>query len=156
MILATALASHQMPIDLIESAGLARRMVSRGGDQEYQFHWRDRERLLPVLDEGVLRLVAWGCRRGESRVLPATSAALLESIQAGRWEQIGWRPCELPGTLILEGEVWALVREGVRGLLALDEHGREHVYLIVEPASYYYKIMTRGLWMPVLIGGERF
>lgn len=30
--------------------------------------------------------------------------------------------------------------------------GAEAAYMIVEPASYYYKIMTRAERMPVLIG----
>src|SRR5947209_1393639 len=107
MIRGIALASHQMPLELVEQAGLARRLVNRGGDSEYQFTWRDRERLLPVWDEGRLRLVAWGCRRGESRVLPATSSALLESVEAGRWSQFGYRAVDVPCSLILEGEVWA-------------------------------------------------
>jgi hypothetical protein len=29
------------------------------------------------------------------------------------------------------------------------------VYTICEPASYYYRVMTRSSWMPLLIG-ERF
>jgi hypothetical protein len=40
----------------------------------------------------------------------------------------------------------------VRGLLVRDEWGRERVFGIAEPASYYYRIMTKGRWMPVLIG----
>jgi hypothetical protein len=39
----------------------------------------------------------------------------------------------------------------VRGLIATAD-GSEAAYMIVEPASYYYKIMTRAERMPVLIG----
>jgi 3-oxoacyl-[acyl-carrier protein] reductase len=33
-----------------------------------------------------------------------------------------------------------------------DERGEARVYLICEPASHYYSTLTRGAWMPVLIG----
>lgn len=51
----------------------------------------------------------------------------------------------------LERGVWFHIRQGIRGLLVPDEHGREAVYLICEPASHYYRVMTRSRWMPVLI-----
>ena len=41
---------------------------------------------------------------------------------------------------------------GVRGVLVRDEGARERVYLVCEPASHYYRVMTRSDWMPVLIG----
>jgi hypothetical protein len=61
----------------------------------------------------------------------------------------------VPASLILEGKVWTFIREGMRGLLVTDEAGVERVYIICEPSTYYFRIMTRGNWMPVLIG-ERF
>jgi hypothetical protein len=33
-----------------------------------------------------------------------------------------------------------------------DEQGRPVVYVLVEPASHYYQVMTRSVWMPVLVG----
>ena len=33
-----------------------------------------------------------------------------------------------------------------------DERGAARAYLICEPASHYYNVMTRSAWMPVLIG----
>jgi hypothetical protein len=34
-----------------------------------------------------------------------------------------------------------------------DRGGSEAVaYPLVEPASHYYRVMTRGAWMPVLVG----
>jgi hypothetical protein len=79
----------------------------------------------------------------------------LASVQAGTWKPFHPREVEIPATLILEGQVWALIREGIRGLLVTDESGVNRVYLACEPATYYYRVMTRGEWMPVLIG-ERF
>jgi hypothetical protein len=120
-----------------------------------QFRWADLPRVLAVWDEGRLRLVAWGCRRGESRYLPPVRSTWLATVEAGNWQRWHPRPVEVPATLVLEGEVWVLVREGLRGLLVTDENQVERVYLVCEPSTYYYRIMTRGDWMPVLIG-ERF
>jgi hypothetical protein len=48
--------------------------------------------------------------------------------------------------------VWFAIREGVRGVVVRDEKGRDVVYDLVEPASHYYQVMTRSVWMPVLVG----
>jgi hypothetical protein len=47
--------------------------------------------------------------------------------------------------------VWFLVEQGVRGLLVPDERGIAVVYMVCQPASHYYQIMTRSRRMPVLI-----
>jgi hypothetical protein len=39
----------------------------------------------------------------------------------------------------------------MRGLLVPDERGIAVCYMICEPASHYYRIMTRSDRMPVLI-----
>jgi hypothetical protein len=49
--------------------------------------------------------------------------------------------------------VWFGIRQGIRGLLVHDESGRPRGYVVCEPSSHYYEIMTKGSgWMPVLIG----
>jgi hypothetical protein len=40
----------------------------------------------------------------------------------------------------------------VRGVLVADERGGPRVYVVSEPASHYYAVMTRSAWMLVLIG----
>jgi hypothetical protein len=40
-------------------------------------------------------------------------------------------------------------------VLVPDEVGRAVCYVICQPASNYYRNMTGGSWMPVLIG-ERY
>lgn len=146
MLRGIALAQHLLPVHL--AAGLA--LHNRGGEGEYQFLYRDR--LLPVWDDGQLRFVPWGCRRDESRLLPPCHSTWLATVEAGGWNRFPTRPVEIPATLILEGAVWTFVTQGLRGLLATDENMADHVYVICEPASYYYRVMTRGEWMPVLIG----
>jgi hypothetical protein len=62
------------------------------------------------------------------------------------------QPVDIPATLALERGVWFAVREGVRGVLVRDERGVERAYMVCEPATHYYRIMTRSDRMPVLIG----
>jgi hypothetical protein len=36
--------------------------------------------------------------------------------------------------------------------VANGRNGEPVAYVIVEPASHYYRVMTRSRWMPVLVG----
>ena len=61
------------------------------------------------------------------------------------------QPVEIPAVAGLHNGVWFRIRQGVRGLIVEADEVRA-AYMLVEPASYYYKIMTRSERMPVLIG----
>jgi hypothetical protein len=147
-----ALAYSELPLDLIERHALHDRIHDRGGEREIRFLLRSTTRLLPVWHEGQLRIVRWGCRRGESQVLPCTGWTWQSSIEAGRWVTGEPVPVDIPATMGLEGGVWFHIREGIRGLLVHDEHGCPSVYMICEPSSHYYRVMTRSRRMPCLIG----
>ena len=151
MLTGVALPLSEVPLDLIERHHLEPRLRDRGGERELWFLWAAAERLLPVWHEGKLQLLRWGNRRGESRSLPTTAWARLESFAAGTWAP--WRPVEaiVPATLGLDGRVWYRIRQGVRALVAADEHGLWRVFPLVEPATHYYKIMTRADWAPCLL-----
>jgi hypothetical protein len=155
MLRGIAIAQHNLPLALVEEHGLQRRLASRGGEAEYQFLWVDAEPKLPVWHKDRLQLVRWGNRRGESRWLPCTPSTQRASVEKGVWSPFRPRDVEVPATLVLEGEVWTLIREGIQGVLVTDEQGLDRVYVVCEPATYYCRVMTRGEWMPVLIG-ERF
>jgi hypothetical protein len=47
--------------------------------------------------------------------------------------------------------VWFPIETGIRGLLVPDELGWAVCYMICEPASHYYQVMTGSDRMPVLI-----
>jgi hypothetical protein len=59
---------------------------------------------------------------------------------------------DIPATLGLDRGIWFQIKEGVRGILVRDETSRQHVYMLTEPASHYYNVMTRHNRMPVFIG----
>jgi hypothetical protein len=147
-----ALAYSDLPLALIERHGLGKRVHDRGGEKEVRFLYRDARPVLPVRHEGQLRIVRWGTRRGQSAVLPPTCYTWLASVEAGRWAAMNAAAVEIPAGLGLENGVWFRIREGIRGLLVEDESGRPAVYVIVEPASHYYRTMTKSRRMAVLLG----
>jgi hypothetical protein len=58
----------------------------------------------------------------------------------------------IPATMGLDKGVWYRIRQGIRAPFVQDERGGPRVYVICEPSSHYYQIMTRGSrWMPLLI-----
>jgi hypothetical protein len=150
-----ALSWSSLPLEMIEQDDLRRRVHERGGEREVQFLFRDYRPLLPVWHEGYLRLVSWGNRRRQSRQLPCTGWTWLTTVEAGGWSNFNAEAVDIPASMGMENGVWYQIRQGIRGLLVYDERGEARVYMICEPASYYYRVMTRSHWMPVLIG-ERF
>jgi hypothetical protein len=50
---------------------------------------------------------------------------------------------DIPCCFLLDGTIWLQVREGVRGVL-LHDRDRPHVYVLLEPATHYYRTMTRS------------
>jgi hypothetical protein len=128
-------------------------ICDRGGEREVQFLFADAERLLPVWRNGRLEILRWGNRRGESLHLPCTAWTQLETVEGDGWSGHLVEPVVIPATMGLDKGVWFCISQGIRGLLAHDERGVPLVYVICEPSSHYYRIMTRGSdWMPVLIG----
>jgi hypothetical protein len=88
MCVGIALAAGELPLEMLSEPRVQARLFARGGEPEVRFFFRDRERLLPVLHEGTLRLVRWGAKRSESKVLPPTGWTWLSSVEGGQWGQI--------------------------------------------------------------------
>ena len=83
--------------------------------------------------------------------MPRTGWTWLSTIDEGGWQNSRAIPVDIPVTLALERGIWYRVRQGVRGLLVPDERGIAVAYMICEPSSHYYQVMTRSDRMPVLI-----
>ena len=101
-----------------------------------------------MLHPGQLFVLPWGNRRGESNTLPPTLWTTRATIAGGGWQHTDTEECVIPARLGLDGGIWFPVGAGVRGLIVADERGERRVYVIVEPASHYYAIMTKSRWMP--------
>ena len=152
MLAGTALALSELPVELMTQYGLERRICDRGGEREVQFLFADADRLLPVWRNGRLEIVRWGNRRGESAHLPYTAWTQLNTVQSGGWGEHRVEPVVVPATMGLDKGVWYRIRQGMHGLSVLDERGCPRAYVICEPSSHYYRVMTRGsCWMPALI-----
>ena len=151
MCVGIALAWSDLPAELIKKHGLQRRWHERGGEPEVRVLHRDRQPRLPVWRDGRLQIVRWGNRLGESRLLPPTGWTWKKTIEEGGWRNLEPVIVDIPASLGLERGVWFRIRQGIRGLLVPDERGMAVVYMICEPSSHYYQIMTRSPRMPVLI-----
>ena len=143
-----ALPCCEVPLALIEQHGLQRLAHERGGEREFRFLRRVRQPLLPVWHAGQLRIVPWGCWRGP---LPRVGLTWQQSVEEGAWANYAVERIEIPAVLGLQNGVWFRIRRGVQGVL-VESGNLLAAYVIVEPASYYYRTMTRSVQMPVLIG----
>lgn len=147
---AVALPASELPDAVL--AGLEDRIHTRGSEREVRFDWRCQPALLPVWWEGKLQVLRWGNRDRAERRLPPTGWTWQESVAQGKWVGVEPVPVEVPATYALMNGVWYRVRRGLRGLLVRTPGEVPVVYLLCEPATRYYRVMTRAEWMPVLIG----
>ena len=136
-----ALAYSDLPFELIERHGLVRLVHVRNkekiAENELWFLRRTRQPVLPVWRDGQYQIVRWG-RKGGGLTWQRT-------VDAGEWA--GAELVEIRAASVLDNGVWYRVHQGLRGLLARGE-----VFVVVEPSSYYYRVMTKRERMPVLIG----
>ena len=152
MCTAIALAFSELPISIIEGAGLLPRVHDRGGEKEVRFYWQAVPTLLPVWYGGQLRVVRWGNRDRAERKLPPTGWTWQESIEKGKWSALAPEPVVIPASYGFANGVWYRVKQGMEGLLVRDRRGELVVFMVCEVATRYYRVMTRAEWMPRLVG----
>jgi hypothetical protein len=150
-----ALSIDELPETLLQTQ--QHRVILRepGVSREVRFLYRDPRPELPVWHDSRLRIYPWGSRPEGMKGLPRTGWCRREDLEAGQWRHLYPTLVEIPTTLGWEKGVWFLVPEGgLRGVLARDASARPHVYLLTQPASHYYQIMTRSPRMPVFVGQQ--
>jgi hypothetical protein len=141
-----------MPTELAGRKELSRRLYSRGNKPEYRFLYRHLNPRLPIWRDGQFQIVRWGNSRRQSRTLPRTGWTWQATLNDGGWLRTEAVHVDIPASYGLERRgVWFLIEVGIRGILVPDEHGIAVCYMICEPASHYYRIMTGATRMPVLI-----
>ena len=150
-----AISGRDLPVNLVEQHSLHDRVVVRqeGAEREFRFLYRDPRPLLPAWHGEHLCILTWGNRSRRSQ-LPRTGWVRLEDLEAGHWSQMRPEVVDIPASFGLDKGVWFQVREGIRGILVLDEQNQPHIYMLTEPASHYYNVMTRHDRMPVFIGSR--
>ncbi|VTT98993.1 Uncharacterized protein OS=Singulisphaera acidiphila (strain ATCC BAA-1392 / DSM 18658 / VKM B-2454 / MOB10) GN=Sinac_0545 PE=4 SV=1 [Gemmataceae bacterium] len=149
---AIALATSELPLSLLEQHGLEDRVHDRGGEKEVRFYWQARPALLPVWWDGRLQVVKWGNRDRAERTLPPTGWTWRETVEDGKWSAMSPEPVLVPATFGYANGVWYKVKQGLQGVLVRDRTGQPVVFLVTEPATRYYRVMTRAEWMPALVG----
>jgi hypothetical protein len=154
MCLALALLIDDLPEELVRMH--KRRIFVRqpAGTREVRFYVRDSQPMLPAWVDCQLLILPWG-NYSKTSQLPPTGWCRQEDLESGLWQHLQPVQVEIPATLGLEKNVWYLVPEGrLRGILVRDEQRRPHVYMMTQPASHYYEIMTRSDRMPSFVGRQ--
>lgn len=144
---------RDFPDLLIEQHDLRGRLVSRseGGEREVRFFYQDPKPLLPVWYGRQLTVLPWGNQQPASP-LPRTGWVEVADLKTPYWQALAPEPVVIPATLGWAKGVWFQIRQGIRGVVVHDEHQQPHVYMLTEPASHYFRVMTRCDRMPVLLG----
>ncbi|HEX4612625.1 MAG TPA: hypothetical protein VH092_30805 [Urbifossiella sp.] len=143
-----ALTTPDLPATLLD--GLTARVYRRAGVDEVQFHWWQEPTLLPVRWDGALRLHRWGSKDGRSR-LPLGGWLSAEGVGA----LTGTRREEavIPANLGQINGRWLLIDVGVTGVVLPDVRGGPVVYVLVQPASNYYRNLSgQEPMMPAFVG----
>ena len=148
-----SLSWRSLPQALIQNYALQDRFVLRTPEAEPEIHflYRNPRPLLPVWVDQQLSLLPWGQPSRHSR-LPRTRAVAQETLQTGIWQQMSPELVEIPANFGWDKGIWYRIKEGLQGILVRDEGHHPLVYLLTEPATHYYQVMTRNSRMPVLCG----
>ena len=146
-----SLLRSEIPERLITQQNLQHWLVRRSEQaaEEIRFLRRARRALLPVWYQNELSLFEWGNRDRRNR-LPCGAYLMQEELKSGYWQN--GEPVEVPANFGLVNHVWFHVVGGFRGVLLRDRDGNAHVYLLMQPASHYYEVMTHSKRMPLFIG----
>ncbi len=107
--------------------------------RQHEIHFRSKQPKLPVRSRGRGEWVLW------------KGYATVESVKKGQWQHSGALLVEILASRGCSNGVWFPIRQGIRGLLIKTPKGERHVYLLTEPSTHYFKIMTGSARMPVLI-----
>ncbi len=143
----------ELPTHLLARPEVRRRRYRReNGGPEARFLAWEPDRFLPVLWQGRLGLLPWGARRGDRSGLPCTTLAMRDSLERGLWAPFAPEEAVVPAPFALDNGVWFHVERGMRAVVACGRDGRPAAFVLVEPASHYYRVMTRSRWMPCLVG----
>jgi len=148
MCLGIAVPIHEIPEAMVCKHRLADRIAQRenGAGREIQFMYRHARRLLPVYIDNQLRILEWGNRSGNGP-LPVGGWCHREWIESGHWQGLQPQQAMILASMAVELGVWYQVKQGIQCVVV-----RNHAYMLTEPATHYYRIMTRSNRMPVLVG----
>lgn len=144
-----ALMLSEVPNDIADE--YPERVYERERRQEIQFHWWQAPTLIPVVWNGQFQVLRWGNKDRRGR-LPYGGWIALSQIEAGALAHVRPEEVVIPANLGHHRGVWFMVEEGFRGVILPSVPGGPVVYLLVEPATNYYRNMTeQSDTMPALV-----
>lgn len=124
-------------------------LAAKRSGEEIRMHVNDVNALLPVQWQGRNQLLPWGSK-GQSR-LPKTGFCKVESLAAGKWAWLNPEEIHIIASFGWANGVWFQVRQAVKGIVVRSPSGTPHCYMLTQPATHYFKIMTGAERMPVLV-----
>jgi hypothetical protein len=147
-----ALPLYELPSALLDLPTVKDRVHERHGRPEVQFHWWHQPTLLPVRLYGKIQLLRWGSKARRGTPLPPGGWVSEDRVRAGVFAGSAPEPVVIPAVLGHDKGTWFVIDEGVRGVAVRDAAGPV-VYVLMRPASNYYRNMTQQTpTMPVLVG----
>lgn len=148
-----SLSWRHLPQSLIDQHGLQERRYCRGDgcEPEYQFLFRTRAPVLPVMYGDELRVFSWGTPNRHSP-LPRQAVIGHERLHAGDWRELQPEEVEFPAIRCVDKGIWYRVSQGVQGVLVRDRDDTPVVYVVTRVSTHYYRVMTRNSREPVFIG----
>ena len=149
------IACRDIPTRLIRKHQLDERIIQRSetADKEILFMQRHRQPLLPVFYEGELQILPWGNRPRHNNA-PLAWWCEVATLESGAWSMYHPEPVEILANFGLERGVWFQIREGIQGAIIHDQHEQPCVYMLLQPASHYYQVMTGYHREPVFLGEQ--
>jgi hypothetical protein len=144
MLTAVAIRRDVIDPDLFHCDPLGLLVRDSPDEADLLFHYGEPRALLPVLHRGRIVLARWGCRRNESRVLPCTGWTTTGTSAAMRyWCSVGGVAVVVPAYLGFERGAWVKLRGPVRAVLAYDQRGQPHAFIVCKPVETNCDIVTR-------------
>ncbi|MBD3330053.1 hypothetical protein GF354_00820 [Candidatus Peregrinibacteria bacterium] len=104
--------------------------------------------VLPIFYRGKNIFVEWGNKRDMR--LPRTGFCRMDSLKAGKWRWFEPEKVKVVASFAMVNGVWFQVREGISAIL-VSGFGKKKCFILTEPSTRYFKIMTGSLRMPVMI-----
>lgn len=144
-----AIIASDLPVHLLAEA--TGRLHDRAGCLEARFEWWHEPAVLPVRWDGALRLVRWGTKNRRDRV-PQGMSLTVEQVESGILGCNRLDDVMIPANFGFHRGTWFLIHEGVRGVLLPEHPAGPLAYLLMQPASNYYRNMTgQSPFMPVFV-----
>jgi hypothetical protein len=148
-----SIARCEIPESLIERYRLSNLIIRRTAqaDDEFRFLLAERLPVLPVWHDGQFQVLAWG-NRDRHTGLPISGWCRREALESGDWSPLQPREVFIPASFGWDRGVWYQIREGVKGVLVHARDGNPRVFVLTQPATHYYQVMTRNEREPVMVG----